>query len=251
MEYTPERVRDLFASAFVDPALFAARVGGDKQDLEAIRRYLALPIAARPDVAWYFDRVWYCLRFPDIGRGDFDPLTHFLGWGAAEGRSPHPLIDLDHMRDADPALPDGPARVPALLDILDNDRADPSPLFQRDHYRAQLDEPERVVGLLRHFLEHGLAQGLRPAPASIPWPPGGGRGVARPTCATGCATSPCSAPPRGTRSASRRSRARRRRCSSPKPPPCCPAMAAWVSISTCGARRRRSASLWWRITDSP
>jgi hypothetical protein len=82
MEYTPEQVLDLFASPFVDPALFAARVGGDRRDLEAVRRYLALPIAARPDLACYFDRAWYCLRFPDIGQGDFDPLTHFLGWGA-------------------------------------------------------------------------------------------------------------------------------------------------------------------------
>ncbi|MBV8616273.1 MAG: glycosyltransferase family 2 protein [Acetobacteraceae bacterium] len=168
MEYTPERVLDLFASPFVDPALFALRVGGDKRDLEAVRRYLALPIEARPDVAWYFDRAWYCLRFPDIGQGDFDPLTHFLGWGVAEGRSPHPLIDLDHMRSVDPALLDGPASVPALLDILDNDRADPSPLFDRAHYRGQLDEPEPVTGLLRHFLEHGLALGLRPAPGLDP-----------------------------------------------------------------------------------
>ncbi|MBV9756312.1 MAG: glycosyltransferase, partial [Alphaproteobacteria bacterium] len=168
MEYTPEQVLDLFASPFVDPALFAARVGGDKQDLEAVRRYLALPIEARPDVGWYFDRAWYCLRFPDIGQGDFDPLTHFLGWGVAEGRSPHPLIDLDHMRSVDPALLDSPASVPALLDILDNDRADPSRLFERAHYRGQLDEPEPVTGLLRHFLEHGLAQGLRPAPGLDP-----------------------------------------------------------------------------------
>ncbi len=105
MEYTPEQVLDLFASPFVDSALFAARIGSDKQDPEAIRRYLALPIEARPDVAWYFDRAWYCLRYPDIARGDFDPLTHFLGWGAAEGRSPHPLIDI-----VPPAVDETPSR---------------------------------------------------------------------------------------------------------------------------------------------
>ncbi len=168
MEYTPEQVLELFASPFVDPALFAARIGGDKQDQEAIQRYLALPIAERPDLAWYFDRAWYCLRYPDIAQGDFDPLTHFVGWGVAEGRSPHPLIDLGHIRNEDPALLDGPASLEALLDILDNDRADPSPHFQRAHYRAQLDEPDQTLGLLRHFLEHGLTLGLHPAPGLDP-----------------------------------------------------------------------------------
>ncbi len=168
MEYTPDRILELFASPFVDPALFAARIGGDKQDPEAIQRYLALPIAERPDLAWYFDRAWYCLRYPDIAQGDFDPLTHFLGWGVAEERSPHPLIDIGYIRNEDPALLDGPASLPTLLDILDTDRTDPSRHFQLAHYRAQLDEPDQATGLLRHFLEHGLAAGLRPAPGLDP-----------------------------------------------------------------------------------
>ncbi|MEO8715352.1 MAG: glycosyltransferase, partial [Acetobacteraceae bacterium] len=140
---------------------------GAKDDLDTIRRYLAVPIAARPDVAWYFDRAWYLLRYPDIARGDFDPLAHFLGWGIREARAPHPLIDLRFMRDADPDALGDPPTIPALLDALDNDRMDPSARFARTQYRAQLDA-DPPGGLLRHFLEHGLLAGLAPSPGLDP-----------------------------------------------------------------------------------
>ncbi len=164
MDYPEQEAVELLASPFVDEVLFVARVGGGKQEPEAVRRYLALPMAARPDVAWYFDRAWYLQRYADIADAGKDPLLHYIGWGAAEGRAPHPLIDVRHMRAADPELLPDPPTLTALLDALDNDRADPSPLFERGYYRAQLEEPEAVRGgLLRHFLEHGLVGGLRPA----------------------------------------------------------------------------------------
>ncbi len=167
MEYPADLALELFASPFVDEALVAACLGGAKQDPDTVRRYLELPIGARPDIAWYFDRAWYLLCYPDIAAGDFDPLLHFIGWGAAEGREPHPLIDPRFVRAADPDL--DPIGIPALLDLLDNDRADPSARFVRAHYRAQLDEPEAVAGgLLRHFLAHGLLAGLHPAPGLDP-----------------------------------------------------------------------------------
>lgn len=169
LEYPTDEVLKLFASPFVDNALFTARLGGGKQDPDAVRRFLELPIDARPDVAWYFDREWYLLRYPDIPAGGADPFLHYLGWGLAEGREPHPLIDIRYIRGADPDLLPDPPTVSTLLDALDNDRVDPSPRFAREYYRAQLDNPDVAnCGLLRHFLEHGLLAGLHPAPGLDP-----------------------------------------------------------------------------------
>ncbi len=168
LDYPIEEVLARFASAFIDPALSLARLGAEKDDPAAIRRYLALPPPARPDLSWYFDRAWYVLRHPDIAEAGADPLLHFLEHGVAEGRSPHPLIDPRYMRDAEPDLFAGPFTAEALAAALDHDRADPSPWFSRDFYRAQLGPDEAPRGLLRHFLRHGLAAGLLPAPGLDP-----------------------------------------------------------------------------------
>ncbi|MGH7211551.1 MAG: hypothetical protein ACREF1_08830, partial [Acetobacteraceae bacterium] len=119
MEYPLDKALELFASEFVDPVLFTDAMGGAKDDPDSVARYLALPVAARPDVAWYFDRAWCLLRYPDMAAGDFDPLLHFIGWGVAEARAPHPLIELRFMRDADPELLPDPITIAALLDALD------------------------------------------------------------------------------------------------------------------------------------
>src|SRR5262249_19838626 len=125
MEYHFDTTISLLASPFVDDALFVAHLGGGKQDPDAIRRFMDLPIAARPDVAVYFDRTWYFRRYPDIAAGGVDPMLHYIGWGHAEERVPHPLIDPKYMRAADSQVLPSPLSIEALLDALDNDRVDP------------------------------------------------------------------------------------------------------------------------------
>ena len=39
-----------------------------------------------------FDRAWYLDRYPDVRAAKFDPVSHFLKWGAGEGRHPNPLF---------------------------------------------------------------------------------------------------------------------------------------------------------------
>ncbi|PPQ28582.1 glycosyltransferase [Rhodopila globiformis] len=167
-ELPASKVLDLFASPFVEDSLCLGRLGGSKSDPDTIGRYMRLPIPARPAVSFYFDREYYWQRYPDIAAVAFDPLVHFIGWGAAEARSPHPLIDIRQIQRDHPGLLPDPPTAAALHDVLSRDLADPGRLFSRDFYRTQLDDPAPEGGLLRHFLEHGILRGLRPIPSLDP-----------------------------------------------------------------------------------
>lgn len=60
------------------------RIAGDTAAAKVIARHA-------PASAALFDRGWYEAAYPDV-RGR-DPLVHYMTFGAAEGRSPHPLFD--------------------------------------------------------------------------------------------------------------------------------------------------------------
>ena len=169
MELYEDLALETLACRFVDDDLFTAYLGGGKQDPEAIRLYFRLPVAARPDVSWFFDRAYQLEKYPDIQAAGVDPLIHFMRWGVAELRPPHPLIDLRHIRATDPTLlPENPT-IEALHDLLCRDLVDPSRLFSLDYYRSQLDETaDTRCGLLRHFVQTGLLAGLRPHPSLDP-----------------------------------------------------------------------------------
>jgi O-antigen biosynthesis protein len=92
-----------------------------------------------------------------------------MRWGVSELRSPHPLIDLRHIRETDPTLLPEKPTIEALYALLCGDLIDPSPLFSLDYYRSQLDDAaDTGLGLLRHFVRHGLLAGLRPHPSLDP-----------------------------------------------------------------------------------
>ncbi len=165
MQLTEPFVLETFASPFVDDDLFASRLGGNKQDAHAVRHYLRLPIPARPDLSWFFDSAYHLQKYPDIQAAGIDPLVHFMRWGAAELRSPHPLIDLRHIREAHPDLLPQTPTIEVVHSLLSRDLVDPSRLFSLDYYRSQLDDTaDTSRGLLHHFLRTGMLAGLRPHP---------------------------------------------------------------------------------------
>ena len=168
-EYAEPLVREVFASPFADDQLFVQRLGGSKSDPRTIERYLALPVRWRPEVSFFFDRDFYLRQYPDIATADLDPLVHFIGWGAAERRTPHPLINIEYIVSKTPDLLPEPIAVDTLHRILSQDLTDPSPFFSLDFYKSQLAGskiPDR--GLLRHFLQDGLLRGLKPIPSFDP-----------------------------------------------------------------------------------
>ena len=169
MELTEDLALETFASPFIDDDLFAAHLGAGKQDLEAVRLYLSLPVAARPDISWFFDRAYQLEKYPDLLAAGVDPLIHFMTWGVSELRAPHPLIDIRHIRETDPTLLPEKPTVQALHDLLCRDLVDPSRLFSMEYYRSQIDDTaDTRFGLLRHFVQTGLLAGLRPHPSLDP-----------------------------------------------------------------------------------
>ena len=158
----------ILAGPLIHEALLLRRCGLRKdQALAAAAFYTRLPPEYRPDLSFYFDRHFYLEAHPDIAGSGTDPLVHFVEHGAAEGRMPHPLIDLRFIEARQPGLMAGEDPVRQLCDALDQDRVQPSAYFDPAHYAAQLarrglEAGTAGGGLFRHFLAEGLAAGLRP-----------------------------------------------------------------------------------------
>lgn len=162
-EYEAIFAQMALGSAFVDEALFAENLGAAKHDIGAVELYLKLPIAARPDLSYFFDSQFYRKLYPDIEAARIDPLIHFLQFGIIEERLPHPLVDPKFIRSANEQWSGSPLSVENLFYILSNDLADPSRFFSLDYYRAQLTEGATPQGgLLRHFMREGIIRRLKP-----------------------------------------------------------------------------------------
>ena len=83
VDYTVDIAKEAFASEFVDDALVLKTLGGHKEEDRPVWLYLGLPIAARPDISWFFDRQYYLRRYPDIEQGQIDHRRWPSGWAAA------------------------------------------------------------------------------------------------------------------------------------------------------------------------
>jgi GT2 family glycosyltransferase len=164
-----ELARQLFSSDFVSDELCKERLGNNKLSIGAMRRYLQLSLGYRPDISIFFDRQYYCSRYPDFKPEETDPFLHFLVMGCAQGRSPHPLIDPGYIDSADKHLFAGGCGIGKLYEVLLYNLADPSPYFSLTYYRGCLAEDEDISkGLLAHFLSQGLNRGLKPHPLFDP-----------------------------------------------------------------------------------
>jgi hypothetical protein len=113
-----------------------------------------------------FDREWYLGRHPDVRAAKFDPLAHFLKWGAREGRDPNPLFWTDYYRAQNPDVRD--AGLNPLAHYLRSgwrEGCDPNPLFDSDWYlRENADVAAAGANPLLHFIRHGAAEGRDPHP---------------------------------------------------------------------------------------
>lgn len=124
------------------------------------------PSAARTPAAVLFDAPWYLAQYSDVAASGGDPLTHYLKWGAREGRNPNAVFNTDWY------LVQNPHVAVAGLNPLEHylqegarDGRDPSPLFSSTWYLAQnQDVAATGVNPLQHYLEYGAAEGRDPHP---------------------------------------------------------------------------------------
>jgi O-antigen biosynthesis protein len=156
------RAHRLLCSRFVSEEMFRAAIGAPRADINATAQYLARRPAERTTLALspYFDAAFYAALNADVLGEGGDALLHFLDRGAAELRSPHPLIDLRYIASRNPLILGERPSVDGLLDLLDHDLADPSPYFDLEFYAEQRGGTRG--GALRDFLGGGAAAGRRP-----------------------------------------------------------------------------------------
>ena len=125
----------------------------------------------RPDPAIQpaalFDQAWYLAAYPDVASGSMAPLAHYIAHGGREGRTPHPLLDVNFytMRNRADLDRTGLSPLEHFVHIGAARGCDPHPLFRIDHYVAQApDLAESGENPLTHYLRDGWRRDLNPHP---------------------------------------------------------------------------------------
>ena len=111
----------------------------------------------------FFDAEWYRSRYPDVDAAGVDPMTHFLTWGAADGRDPNRWFDSHWYVQRYPDL--AVTGAPPLLHYMLAGAAElrnPHPRFDAAWYAEQ--HPEAAANPLLHHLLVGEARGWRTEP---------------------------------------------------------------------------------------
>jgi GT2 family glycosyltransferase/glycosyltransferase involved in cell wall biosynthesis len=81
--------------------------------IDPLSHYIRYGAAEGRDPNRYFDSAWYAARYPDVASSGYAPLMHYLAGGAAQLRHPHPHFDAVYYADMHPEA----ARNPLLYHI--------------------------------------------------------------------------------------------------------------------------------------
>lgn len=147
-----------------EPAIVSALLGEDASADAWQRRYFALAADARPALTPFFDPAFYREANPDVAGAGVDPYLHFLAHGLAEGRSPHPLIDVAFMRQQ-LARQGGDGLIDAnrLVGLLRDNTISPHPMFDVRYYLHRYpDVADSGTSAVLHFITHGAEEGRSP-----------------------------------------------------------------------------------------
>lgn len=132
---------------------------------------LATYVARRSDPATrppaLFDQLFYLTNSPDVAHAPFTPLTHYLRHGEREGRTPHPLFNINYYRAqlGVEALRLRKSLLAHFMKIGGPRGLSAHPLFDPAYYIAQTDAVgDTGCNPLVHYLGEGWRQGLDPHP---------------------------------------------------------------------------------------
>jgi GT2 family glycosyltransferase/lipopolysaccharide biosynthesis protein/Tfp pilus assembly protein PilF len=114
-----------------------------------------------------FDEAYYRTNNPDVPL-DLDPITHFLKWGAWEGRMPNRMFDPLFYLDQNPDVAQSGNNP--LVHFIRHGAGEgrwPNPYFDPTFYLAKYSDVARAGrNPLEHFLKHGSMEGRKPTAAS-------------------------------------------------------------------------------------
>lgn len=113
-----------------------------------------------------FDGEWYLKRYPDVAAAGYDPLFHYIRFGAWEGRDPHPLFDQNWYQSTYPDVVKQ-ERTPLghFVSVGAAIGYHPNPLFHTAWYVAHnADAIAPQVNPLRHYVERAAEEGRNPNP---------------------------------------------------------------------------------------
>ena len=117
--------------------------------------------------AGIFDKEWYLQVNGDVAAQGFDPLLHYIFYGAREGRDPHPLFDTDWYlnMNADVAK-SGLNPLAHYIAHGAHEGRDPGPHFDTRWYlKKNADVSEVGLNPLAHYIWHGAYEGRDPNPS--------------------------------------------------------------------------------------
>lgn len=129
---------------------------------DLVLHYLRYGWAEGRDPHPLFSNEFYLDRYPDIEASGVPPLLHYCAHGSAEGRDPHPLFNETYYRAA--VSDDLGERTGLGHFIVEGWRSfDPNPDFSTAYYLSA-HEDVAAVGMnpLVHFLQAGHKEGRRP-----------------------------------------------------------------------------------------
>jgi GT2 family glycosyltransferase len=110
-----------------------------------------------------FDEAWYLQKYRDVADARLDPVTHYIEFGAGEGRNPNPLFDSAWYLSYYPDV--AAAGANPLVHYVEygsrvQEGRDPHPAFSTLYYLAQNPEiAASGINPLLHYLREGKAAG--------------------------------------------------------------------------------------------
>jgi len=113
-----------------------------------------------------FDPEFYLSRYPDVTAAPIDPLDHYVLFGRAEKRDPHPLFQSRFYLDRYPDV--AAANVDPLLHYVEfgaGERRSPNPFFDSNYYLERYpDVAAAGMNPLHHYCVAGWRENRNPHP---------------------------------------------------------------------------------------